>query len=142
MLKFQTIHTAILKAVFLACISIAACTNFIQPAQAKQASESPDSSSGDIPLVVIRFNQPRVFFEKPLRNAVAKAVQKKPSVLFDVVSYVPQGKSQSSIDAEASRHTQSIVNAMQGMGVNPNNIHTTSQPDSALQDHEVQIFIH
>ncbi len=37
------------------------------------------------PLVIIRFSQRNVYFEKALYNAVNKAVAAKPDVVFDVV---------------------------------------------------------
>ncbi len=142
MLKFQCRNLHI----FIIALSIFAssltCNTVMNAAHAATPENLGGSAGGDIPLVVVRFNQPRVFFEKPLHNAVVKALSKKPSVMFDVVSFVPQVGNQTALNTLAAQHTQSIVNALHSMGVNPNNITTTVQPDASLEDHEVQIFIH
>lgn len=134
--KFKSLSVVAAVAVItsLAGISVP-CASHAQEAMT-------NTSASDIPLAVIRFNQPKVFFEKPLQNAIAKAVQRKASVMFDVVSYVPQGKDQSALDAAASRQQQQVISAMRSMGVNATNIQTSSQADANVQFHEVQIFIH
>lgn len=113
------------------------------PVQA-QGAERQYASANDIPLVVIRFNQRRVFFEKPLYNAVAKAVAVKPNVVFDVVSFVPQGSSSDSqerLDANAAGQQGQVVKTLQQIGIPRNQIRVSRDVAPDAQFHEVYVYV-
>lgn len=96
------------------------------------------------PLVVIRFNQAHVYYEKPLFNAVQKAVQTDANVAFDVVSFVPQTdniRNNKKINDLAQENTQRITDSLKHMGINPGNITLHNQPTPGLASHEVKIFV-
>lgn len=96
------------------------------------------------PLVTIRFNQPRVYFDKQLYAAVSQAVAIKPDVTFDVVSLAPAtGNPQ--IDAQwqqvASHNTQAVLAVMRNIGVPLNQIRVTGRSQGGLTHDETQVFV-
>ena len=96
------------------------------------------------PLVTIRFNQPRVYFDKQLYAAVSQAVAIKPDVTFDVVSLAPAtGNPQ--IDAQwqqvASHNTQAVLAVMRNIGVPLHQIRVTGRSQAGLSHDETQLFV-
>lgn len=63
------------------------------------------------PLVVIRFTERNVYYEKALYNAVAKAVETKPDVVFDVVA-MPGLRS-----STANNHSDQVARSIEQMGI-------------------------
>jgi hypothetical protein len=95
------------------------------------------------PLVVLRFNQPHVYYEQPLYEAISQAVTVKPAVTFDVVSYAPQtgnGGTDAAWQATASHNTQAVVSAMNRMGVPSSRIRVSGARDASINYDEVHIF--
>lgn len=92
---------------------------------------------------MIRFNQPRIYFDQQLYSAVEKAVAVKPDVMFDVVSNAPVTgdavRDQQWI-ATASRNTQAVVAALQKIGVPAERLRVTGQIKSGLRYDETHIF--
>ncbi|MBN8542846.1 MAG: hypothetical protein J0M34_01120 [Alphaproteobacteria bacterium] len=96
------------------------------------------------PLVVIRFNQPRIYFEQQLYTAVSRAVGVKPTVMFDLVSYVPttgQEKLDAQWQATARHNTQAILKSMTEMGVPSSRISTRAQPVRGGEYDEIHLFV-
>jgi hypothetical protein len=103
------------------------------------------ATEGAQPLVTIRFNQPQVYFDKQLYGAIAKALAIKPDVLFDVVSFAPEGANAEATkkwQAVAGRNTRSVIEAMKGMGVPMDRISVTGQSQAGLRYDETQVFVH
>lgn len=99
---------------------------------------------GSKPLVILRFNQPRVYYEQPLFQAVEKAVALKPSVMFDVISYAPTAnntQAEAAWQQTASRNTQAVVASMQKMGIPLSRMAISGQRQSGLTSDEVHIFV-
>ena len=96
------------------------------------------------PLMVIRFNQPRIYYEQQLYTAVSRAVGVKPVVLFDLVSYVPttgHEKLDAQWQATARHNTQAILNSMTEMGVPSSRITTRAQPVRGGEYDEIHVFV-
>ncbi len=102
-------------------------------------------TQGSQPLVVIRFNQPRVHFDQQLYGAIAKALEIKPDLTLDVVSMAP---SVGNVDTDkkwqavASRNTRSVIEAMKEMGVPMERISVTGQSQAGLRYDETHVFVH
>lgn len=99
---------------------------------------------GTKPLVVLRFNQPRVYYEQPLFQAIEKAVAVKPAVMFDIVSLAPStgnATTDANWQATASRNTRMVVASMQQMGVPLSRMQITGRQQPGLNADEVQIFV-
>jgi hypothetical protein len=96
------------------------------------------------PLVIIRFNQPRVYYEKQLYGAVTKAVAAKPGVMFDLVSYVPTGadvKRNTGWQATARQNVQAVMNSLERMGVPASRISYRAVPLRDAGYDEVHLFV-
>lgn len=96
------------------------------------------------PLMIIRFNQQRVFYQKPLYNTLSRAVKAAPSVRFSLVSYVPRtGDSQMNQRwlQSANAHTQEVVAQMRQMGVPAAQIAINNELDPSLKYDELHIFV-
>ncbi len=95
-------------------------------------------------LVIIRFNQPRVYFDQQLYSAISKAVAIKPEVMFDVVSYAPatgDGETDRKWQAIAGHNTQSVIAAMKDIGVPMSRINVTGMSQSGIRYDETQVFV-
>jgi hypothetical protein len=102
------------------------------------------TGSADAPLVIVRFNQPRVYFDQQLYSAISKAVAIKPEVIFEVVSYAPiTGNEQADKkwQAVAGHNTRAVLTAMNGMGVPMDRISVTGQSQQGLRYDETHVFV-
>ena len=101
-----------------------------------------DASSA---LVVVRFNQPRVYFDQQLYSAISKAVAIKPDVMFEVVSYAPatgNPEADQRWQAIAGRNTKAVITAMTTMGVPMERISVTGESQAGLHYDETHVFVH
>lgn len=98
----------------------------------------------DTPLLVVRFNQDRVYYQQPLYNAVSRALEAKPSVLFNIVAVVPQSSSDS-FNQQAQANTQAragtLVGEMVKMGVPQSRLRVSYQKSTFAEVPEVHIFV-
>ncbi len=96
-----------------------------------------------VPLVVIRFNQPSVYFDQQLYGAIAKAIEVKPDVMFDVVAMAP-ASGDAVRDAHwvkvASHNAQRVVASMQHMGVPMERMRVIGRIQQGLRYDETQVF--
>jgi hypothetical protein len=117
----------------------------LYPASAKSrdavrrvAAAAPASPPGDLvgkkPLVVIRFDQPNVQYDAPVKKVVAEALQRKPSAIFDVVASASD-RQQSNADA------QGVLRALVSAGVPSNQLTLTIATPNAGSPSEVRIFV-
>ena len=96
------------------------------------------------PLVLLRFNQRSVYYEKQLFMAISRAVEAKSSVQFDVVSMVPAKQNPQAAaqwQTAAYNHAQQVMQSMQQMGVPRSRIRFRTQPSGGLNYDEVHIFV-
>ncbi len=95
------------------------------------------------PFMIIRFNQPRVYFDQQLYNAVARAVSLKPEVMFDLVANAPR-TGNSDLDAKWQVVSKNNVNAvivrLNAIGVPTSRLSVTTQAMDGLRYDEVQLF--
>lgn len=108
------------------------------------AAGSPVLAQSAPPLVVIRFNQPTIYYDQQLYNAISKAVAIKPDLMIDVVSLAPQtgnGSTDEQWQRAASQHTQHVVATLQQIGVPRARIHVTGQHETGLRYDETRIFV-
>lgn len=128
---------------FLLCVATIPLSGAkAQLAVMNQYSVRPDVSQK--PLMIIRFNQDKVFYKRPLYRAMHEAVTAAPDVLFHVVSYIPQKQSAEHNQRArrlAQQHLQMVVGEMQKMGVSAAQIRTASEPDYRLRYDEIHIFV-
>lgn len=107
-------------------------------------SLAPGFAAANEPLVIIRFNQARVYYDQQLYRAVAQAVAIKPDLLIDVVSYSPE-TSDSSADRQwqqaASQHTQQVVATLEQIGVPRSRISVSGERVAGIASDETHVFV-
>lgn len=97
----------------------------------------------DTPLMVVRFNQPRLNYQQSLYNTLTRALQAKPDVFFNVIALVPQGGNASldqKLQADAQGKTGALVGDMVRMGIPQNRLRVTYQK-AGVEFPEVHIFV-
>lgn len=90
------------------------------------------------PLVVIRFNQPRVYYEQPLYTAMNRALQAKPEVRFNIIHYFPP---RPALKAQGERQFQRVLGTIRQMGMPESRLNITSQADATLTYSEVHLYV-
>jgi uncharacterized phage infection (PIP) family protein YhgE len=104
----------------------------------------PGKFDGRKPLVVIRFDQPNVRYDEPVRKAAALALQRKPSTIFDIVASAPaegapnavaSAREKSKSDAEA------VIRSLLDAGVPTNQLTLTLAAPRSGAGSEVLIFV-
>lgn len=98
----------------------------------------------DTPLLVVRFNQDRVYYQQSLYSVISRAVQAKPSVMFNIITLIPQTGDSSSDKKStvvAQTNTNALVRDMVQMGVPQNRIRVSYQNGSNLQSSELHMFV-
>lgn len=96
-------------------------------------------------LVIVRFNQPRVYFDQQLYSAISKAVAIKPEVMFEVVSYAPStGDATADLkwQAIAGRNTKTVIASMNNMGVPMERITVSGESQQGLRYDETHVLVH
>lgn len=134
-------RSRLLFAALLAAASFSAPQAAYQaaPAPSPAAAAAPTVSHLNVPLVVIRFNEPRIYFERPLYNALRKALETKPGVRLNVINYFPT-TNQNLVD-EAEANLNKVMKVLQEMGMPLNRIGVSSEPASDLKNSEVHIYV-
>jgi hypothetical protein len=131
----------LLIATSLALITAAA---LVVPNAARALPLAVASAPSDMPLVVIRFNQPRVYFEQPLFTAVSRAVERKPDVQFNLVSFVPttgDSRRDQVLQSKANQHASQVAQAIINMGVPQSSVSISSELAQGIAHDEVHIFV-
>jgi hypothetical protein len=114
-------------------------------AQAQPSLPSVLAVSMHTPLMIIRFNQQRVFYKKSLYTALSKAISVKPSVMFNLVSYVPRSGDavrDERLLVEANAHLREVIGQMRQMGVPQSQISVNNELEAGLRHDEIHIFVH
>lgn len=98
-------------------------------------------AQSEVPLMVVRYNQARVYYDKQLYNVAKKAVNIKPNVIFSIVSYVPKANAQDTVDEMANNQVGKFVNDLRKMGVPDKNIDVTTKHVADSKYHEIYLFV-
>lgn len=98
------------------------------------------SSTSGSPLFVAKFNKTNVKYHDGLKQAVSRAIEKKPGVMFEVVAVTPASGNALSQNA-AKNNASQIFQDMIDMGVGAERISLSSKTSGATNSAEVQIFV-
>lgn len=120
----------------LALIMAISPVTFASPTKDVQAQTADNRQ---VPLVVIRFNQQRVYFKRPMANAIQRALNISSDVRFRVIHYTPKFNNRISQE-RADRNFKSVMTHLQGLGVRPQNITVKNQIASGLTHTEVHLY--
>ncbi len=95
------------------------------------------------PLVIIRFSRPNIVFRAQLNDALQQAKALNPEGQIHLVAVAPQrktGQEQLLAQAESHQYAQSILRAVQALGVPTENIRITAQTSQTADSSEVHIY--
>ena len=96
------------------------------------------------PLVVIRFDRPKVEYEQALYTAVSRALERRPQAGFDVVAVAPgQGSAaQVARGANAARRSaESVLRSLTSMGLPPSRVNLSAGTSGEAQTAEVHLYV-
>lgn len=96
------------------------------------------------PLVIIRFNQRNVYYERPLFSAIERAVQVKPDVRFDVVAISPKSPNTGTTKKMAQitkAKAAEVMHSMEKMGIPKERIAFQMEYADTLRTSEVHVFV-
>lgn len=120
------------------------CSSSTCLAQADQLNAGAGVQARQTPLMVIRFNQPAVLYQKALYDTMVQAFKVKPSAKFDVVSVSRRGSTpeqQKQYDDIAAQNTGKVIATFQEMGM-PLSRYTLSTTTEPVKYSEVRIYVH
>ncbi len=105
---------------------------------------SLDSYATDTPLVVIRFDRTDVDYEQAIYLASSQALERYPSVGFEIVAVAPTGlpPSQMSLTAtDARNNAEAVYRSMTQMGIPGNRLSLSATRSPNAETPEVHIFL-
>lgn len=108
------------------------------------SAHAQSASHLETPLMVVRFNQDRVYYQQPLYNAVSNALQAKPGVMFNIISLVPDtgdARANSKLKESAERSTGQLVGDMRKMGIPDSRMRVSYQSTPSVSSNEVHLFV-
>lgn len=107
--------------------------------------EAPRSPwPGAEPLATIRFASASADYAGPLGTAVRAAEARKPDVVFTVVGVAPGGgavDAQARAAARAAASAETVMRAIEGMGVPSSRILLASRTDPTVHAEQVEVFV-
>lgn len=110
------------------------------PSYNGSASFSNKSAASGSPLFVAKFNKTNVKYHDGLKQAVSRAIEKKPGVMFEVVAVSP-ANGNALVKNSAQSNASQIFQDMIDMGVGAERIGLSSRTSPAANTAEVQIFV-
>ncbi len=118
--------------------------SFTPPPVMPQNTFQPAQFSSSDPLMVIRFNQPSVYYHASLYNVIKKALEIKPSANFEVESLIPSTGSESK-DTESKRvaleNGKKIMESISTIGLPSDRIKINYKGSNEVINNEVHIFV-
>lgn len=142
--RTMTVTHKIIMVLLATCLALVTAAAMLVPHQARGMPLPAAIAANETPLVVIRFNQPRVYFERPLFTAVSRAVDVKPNVQFDLVSFVPatgNATRDEAVQQEAARNVSRVAQVIREMGIPETNIRISREWAQGIRHDEVHIFV-
>ncbi len=96
------------------------------------------------PLVVIRFDRARPDYEQALYTAVSRALERQPTVAFDLVAVAPARGSAAELAQNSTasrRNAETVMRSLTDMGLPPDRVGLSATTSTSVQVNEVQIFV-
>ncbi|MDP6426719.1 MAG: hypothetical protein QGH73_11380 [Rhodospirillales bacterium] len=107
-------------------------------------SRSSRSLAGRRPLVVIRFDRPDVSYDQALYSAVSRALERRPNATFELVAVAPTsgGAARIALNTnKARRSAESVLRALQRMGMPAERIALSARTSQTAQTNEVHLYL-
>lgn len=112
--------------------------------KASMAARKGGPAVGNRPLVVIRFDRPRVAYHRALYNAVSRALQRRPESAFDLVAVSPKTGSAAQVvlnSTAAKRNAEGVLRSLAQMGLSTSRLNLTAITSAGAQTNEVRVFV-
>lgn len=100
--------------------------------------------AADQPLVVIRFDRPNVAYQQPLYNAVATALERKPTATFDLVAVASAQGSAATLALNLSRAKQNaedVLRTLTDMGLPADRVRLTASSSADVATNEARLYV-
>ena len=110
-----------------------------------QLASAQPFGADELPLVVIRLEQPDIDYEQPLYDAVSEALKRKPSATFLVQAAVPGSDSlaDATNNAAASRQdVQKVFHSLRDMGLPADRISLSVATLPEVESSEIRVYVH
>lgn len=99
---------------------------------------------GSSPLVVIRFDQPNVAYERALYGALSKAMERRPDAEFNLVAVSPgrgNPAAQALGSSSARKYAEQVLRSLTDMGLPQNRVHLSTQSSATADVNEVHLYV-
>jgi hypothetical protein len=96
------------------------------------------------PYVVIRFTESSVDYERPLAEAVKRAVERKANVAFDLVAVTPRASTAEDLADETARaraQAAAVMKSLNGMGISADRVNMAAWTGQATDVNEIRLYI-
>jgi hypothetical protein len=96
------------------------------------------------PLLVVKFDHPRVQYEQALYDAVSEALRRKPDAAFELVAVAPGNGSVADValsQSASKQQAQTVLRSLTSMGVDPGRVGLSSAVNVAANTTEVQLYV-
>jgi len=97
-----------------------------------------------LPLVVIRFDDPNIDYEKTLYDAIGITVDKKPDASFGLVAVAPIGKNEGETRINASKvkkYAERVLRSLVSFGLPSKKVALSAKTSGDVVVPEVHIFV-
>jgi hypothetical protein len=115
------------------------------PGGAPQAAfGTPQIAAGEQALVVIRFDRPNVQYQQPLYNAVAAALERKPTATFDLIAVASAQGNAATMALSLTRARQNaeeVVRTLTDMGLPADRMRLSSTSSADVSTNEVRLYV-
>ncbi len=104
----------------------------IQPAESRR------------PLMVIRFDRPKVDYQQALYTAVSRALERRPDAAFDLVAVSPTKGNPAQVtlnSSNARRNAEEVMRSLTEMGLPASRIVLSATSSGQAQNTEVHIYV-
>ena len=134
----EAMGTGILNRSFLAAQALA------EAGSPDQQLDVPKVSISGLPLVVIRFDDPDIDYEKTLFDAIGTTVDKKPGATFGLVAVSPIGKNEGETRINASKvkkYAERVLRSMVSFGLPSKKVALSAKTSGDVVVPEVHIYV-
>lgn len=114
------------------------------PAPPPSETPAQERIQSQQPLVVIRFGSGDVAYERPLYNAVSRALEQRPQAAFDVVAVAPQSSRQGETSlnrARVRRFAERVLRALNEMGLPPERVSVSATTSQNVEEQQVHVYV-
>ncbi len=111
---------------------------------ARPGANAAIAAAGRRPLVVIRFDRPKVEYEQALYTAVSRALERRPTAGFDLVAVAPGQGSAAQVARGANvarRSAESVLRSLTSMGLPASRVSLSAGTSGQAQTAEVHIYV-